>query len=152
MGTQEKLSILFHVSRYWPAIAGAALHTRELVHHLAQQHQVAVVRHCAAEAASSEMAFAHNHSYLDLDKDYGVPIYQVGPGKLLAGPIQTLSHYHAHQRLTRPLYSTMVRSTVASQLRSLDAPYQLIHAVYTGLTCTWKQPNRLLKKNASLLS
>jgi glycosyltransferase involved in cell wall biosynthesis len=136
MGTQEKLSILFHVSRYWPAVAGAALHTRELIHHLAQQHQVAVVRHCAAEAASSEIAFAHNHSYLDLDKDYGVPIYQLGPGKLLEGPIKALSQYHADQRLTHPLYATMVRATVASQLRSLDASYQLIHSVYTGLTCT----------------
>ena len=30
MGTEKKLSILFHVSRYWPAMAGAVLHTREL--------------------------------------------------------------------------------------------------------------------------
>jgi hypothetical protein len=135
MGTEEKLSILFHVSRYWPSVAGAALHTRELTRYLvAQHHQVAVVRHCANEPSSSEIAFAHNQSYLGLDKDYGVPIYQIGPGKLLKGPIQTLSQYHASQRLTRPFYSTMVRSTVASQLRSLEAPYQLIHAVYTGLT------------------
>jgi glycosyltransferase involved in cell wall biosynthesis len=136
MGTGEKLSILFHVSRYWPAIAGAALHTRELTHHLSQYHQVSVVRHCADEFSSSEIAFAHHPSFLDLDKDYGIPIYQIGPGKILERPIQTLSHYYASQRLTRPLYATMVRATVASQLRALSAPYQLIHAVYTGLTCT----------------
>ena len=146
MDTEGKLSILFHVSRYWPAIAGAALHTRELTRHLAQHHQVAVVRHCTDEPSVSEIAFAHNQSYLDLDKDYGVPIYQVGPGKLLEGPIQTLSHYHASHRLTRPLYSTMVRSTVTSQLRSLDVPYQLIHAVYTGLTCSVEAAQQVAKE------
>jgi glycosyltransferase involved in cell wall biosynthesis len=146
MGTEEKLSILFHVSRYWPAIAGAALHTRELTRHLAQHHQVAVVRHCADEPSASEIAFAHNQSYLALDKDSGVPIYQVGPGKLLAGPMQTLSQYHASQRLTRPIYSTMARSTVASQLRSLDTPYQLIHAVYTGLTCTVEAAQQIARE------
>ncbi|MGA7955154.1 MAG: glycosyltransferase family 4 protein [Gloeobacterales cyanobacterium] len=146
MGTEEKLSILFHVSRYWPAIAGAALHTRELTHHLAQHHQVVVVRHCGDEPSSAEIAFAHNQSYLDLDKDYGVPIYQVGPGKLLKGPIQTLTQYHASQRLTRLLYSTLARSTVASQLRSLDAPYQLIHAVYTGLACTVEAAQQIAKE------
>jgi glycosyltransferase involved in cell wall biosynthesis len=146
MGTEEKLSILFHVSRYWPAIAGAALHTRELIHHLSQHHQVAVVRHCADEFSSSEIAFAHHQSSLDLDKDYGIPIYPIGPSKLLERPLQTLSHYYASQRLTRPLYTTMVRATVASQLRSLNIPYQLIHAVYTGLTCTVEAAQQVAKE------
>lgn len=146
MGMEEKLSILFHVSRYWPAIAGAALHTRELTHHLAQHHQVSVVRHCADELSSSEIAFAHHQSYLDVDKDYGIPVYQIGPGKLLERPIQTLSHYYANQRLIRPLYATMARATVASQLRALNAPYQLIHAVYTGLTCTVEAAQQVAKE------
>jgi glycosyltransferase involved in cell wall biosynthesis len=136
MGKEGKLSILFHVSRYWPAVAGAALHTRELTRHLSQQHQVAVVRHCADELSSSEIAFAHTQSCLELDPEYGVPIYQIGPSKLLERPIQILSKYHASERLSRPLYTTMVRSTVVSQLRSLAPPYQLVHAVYNGLTCS----------------
>jgi glycosyltransferase involved in cell wall biosynthesis len=149
MSTEGKLSILFHVSRYWPAIAGAALHTRELTRHLSQHHHVAVVRHCADELSSSEIAFAHHPSYRDLDKDYGIPIHQVGPSKLFERPIQKLSHYYASQRLTRPLYSTMVRTTVASQLRSLctvHAPYQLLHAIYTGLTCTVEAAQQVAKE------
>ena len=43
MHSSESLKILFHVSRYWPAVAGAALHTREMIRHLQKQHQISVI-------------------------------------------------------------------------------------------------------------
>lgn len=126
--------ILFHVSRYWPATTGAALHTRETILHLQHQYQIGVIRHCANESCSKEVAFTQHKSNILMDGK--VPIYQVGPSELWRQPLQHLSSYYSNYRLSRPAYHQLFRISVANQLRQIVSNYQLLHAVYSGLTCS----------------
>ncbi len=126
--------ILFHVSRYWPATTGAALHTREIIQHLQRQHHIGVIRHCADESCSKEIALTKYRSNTLMDGK--IPIYQVAPNEPWRRSIKYFSSYYSNYRLTRPIYHNLFRVSVANQLRQIVPNYQILHAVYSGLTCS----------------
>lgn len=136
--------ILFHVSRYWPATTGAALHTREIIQHLQHQHQIGVIRHCADESCSKEIALTQHKSNTLMDGK--IPIYQVAPNEPWRRSIQYFSRYYSNYRLSRPIYHNLFCVSVASQLRQIVPNYQLLHAVYSGLTCSVEAVVKIAKQ------
>ena len=135
MQSSQSLNILFHVSRYWPAIAGAALHTRTMIKYLEQRgHQVDVIRHFSLEETSNEFAFTH--SVDQQVKDEQTDIYQISPHGLWRQPLQLLSQYHQDLRIIRPLFSYGTQQTLSQRFLQIARSHQVIHAVYTGLTPT----------------
>ena len=135
MQSSQPLNILFHVSRYWPAIAGAALHTRTMIKYLEQGgHQVDVIRHFSLEETSNEFAFTH--SVDQQVKDEQTDIYQISPHGLWRQPLQLLSQYHQDLRIIRPLFSYGTQQTLSQRFAQIARSHQVIHAVYTGLTPT----------------
>ena len=129
------LKVLFHVSCYWPAIAGAALHTRKMIQHLENKYyQVSVIRHFSTEQTTNEIAFAHSNYKKIIDND--TTIYQIGAEQKWQGILKFLSNYHQQLRITRPFYSYGVRQTLHNQFLEIARSHQVIHSVYTGLTPT----------------
>ena len=126
------LKILFHVSRYWPAIAGAALHTREMIHYLEKQHEISVIRHFSTEETTNEIAFANSNS--TKLRDNKTTIYQLGAEQKWQGLLKFLSNYHQQLRIVRPFYSYCARQTLQSPFIKIACSHQVIHSVYTGLT------------------
>lgn len=137
--------ILFHVSRYYPATTGAALHTREIIQHLQQHHQIGVIRHCADESCSKEVAIPQHQSSTLIDGK--IQIHQVAPHQFYRRSMQCISHYYADYRLSRPIYHSLFRASVTDQLSQIVPNYQLLHAVYSGLTCSIEKVCKVAKKS-----
>ncbi|MCM1981592.1 glycosyltransferase family 4 protein [Lyngbya confervoides] len=139
---QASPRILFHVSRYWPAIAGTPLHTRELIFHLrAQNYDLGVIRHTADEPVSKEIAFAHNPT-LTLS-DGCTPIYQLGPPSPWRWGLQQLAQRYEQHRWARFWYGTLLRLSVQRPIARIAQPYEMIHAVYTGMTASVRAAQRV---------
>jgi glycosyltransferase involved in cell wall biosynthesis len=128
----EPLRILFHVARYWPAVAGAALHSRELIKYLSLYYSIGVVRHTADEPFTKEIAFANNPT-LTLH-DGTTPIYQLGPHHWLRRPLKYLGHHYFQSRWQRVFYDRLLRISVEASIDRIADQYDIIHSVYTGMT------------------
>lgn len=145
---QERLlpppKILFYVTRYWPATAGASLHTRELIKHLAETFSVGVLRHACDEPYSKELAFARNPS-MTL-KDGLSTIHQVGSTAQVRWLLEPLAHAYQSVRLSRPLYDFLLRSSIQREVEKISQSYDIIHAVYTGMTASVRMAQKIAKR------
>ncbi len=136
--------ILFHISSYWPAISGASLHTRKLIHYLSDYHENCVVRHSADEPTSNEVAFARNPS-LQLT-DGRTPIYQIGAHPNLAWGLHKLAPYYADIRWVRPFYNQMLKMSVSGPINRIAESYDIVHAVYTGMRSSVRAAQIIAKR------
>ena len=130
----KKFRSLFVIPRYWPAIGGAQLHTRELTHRLAEYHQVGVVHHCSDEDEQLEMAAAISQP--KIEQDGAVPLHQLTPAAFMQKPLQKLAGHIPRHRSARKLYNTLFQKSIQAQLDSTAVGYDLIHSVYNGLTAS----------------
>lgn len=134
MNTETDISTLFVVPRYWPNMGGSEQHTRKLAQLLSTTQRVGVVRHASIEAGNLEQALCHNAAEELSDND--VSIFQVAAGDSGASLMRRLSKYYAHYRMIRPLYDYLARNFIKDNLRDTASQYQIIHAVYNGLTAS----------------
>ena len=139
------MKVLFHVSRYWPAIAGAALHTRKMIQYLEKKnHHINVIRHFSTEETTNEIAFAHSKNEQMIDGQ--TSIYQIGSQGKYQKILELTAKYHQQIRLIRPLFSYGVKQTLYSQFLHIARSFQVIHSVYTGLTPTVVTAQNVAKK------
>ncbi|MEM9135762.1 MAG: glycosyltransferase family 4 protein [Cyanobacteria bacterium P01_F01_bin.42] len=136
--------ILFYVTRYWPAIAGASLHTRKLIQCLSSDYPVGVIRHSGDEPVIKEIAFARNPTLTLTD---GVtPIHQLGAAKQLRWLLEPLATHYPSKRWSRPLFNAMLRLSIRQQVESISRSYDIVHAVYTGMTASVRLAQRVAKR------
>ncbi len=124
--------ILFTLARYWPAVGGSELHTRELAQHLKPWAESSVLCHNSASGISNELACAQADTRVQ--EDQGIPVSQHGPQGLRRTLLQGLALAHPHTRVVRPLYDQLFRPLCRGALRDASQDQELIHAVYNGMT------------------
>ena len=136
--------ILFYVTRYWPAIAGASLHTRKLVHCLSDDFSLGVIRHSGDEPVIKEIAFSRNPTLTLTD---GVtPIYQVGAAHQFRWLLEVLAHHYQTTRWIRPLFNFFMCLSIQRQIERISQSYDMIHAVYTGMTASVRLAQKVAKR------
>lgn len=136
--------ILFYVTRYWPAIAGASLHTRKLIQCLAEDYSVGVIRHSGDDPFIKEVAFARNPTMTLTD---GVsPIYQVGADAKFRGVMEFLAKRYQTLRWTRPLYNLCLQWSISRKVERIIQPYDIVHSVYTGMTSSVRLAQKIAKR------
>ena len=123
---------LFCIPRYWPSMGGAELHTREMARRLARSGDVGVVHHCSTEAATPEVSFASGQTTVSADGD--IRVFQLGAQGIQRPLLQGLAQSYAKSALARALYTQLFKASVGQQLSRIAQDYDIIHAVYNGMT------------------
>ena len=136
--------VLFYVTRYWPAIAGASLHTRKLIQCLAEDYSVGVIRHSGDDPFIKEVAFAKNPTMTLTD---GVsPIYQIGADSRFRWIMELLANQYQAKRWTRPLYNLCLQWSIQRKVERIIQPYEIVHAVYTGMTASVRLAQKIARR------
>ncbi|MDO6563774.1 glycosyltransferase family 4 protein [Amphritea sp. 1_MG-2023] len=123
---------LFSLARYWPAVGGSELHTRELTQRLQPYADVRVVCHNSANGISNEAASAK--AGRSSCHDVAVDVQRVGPPAVTSMLMQGLARLHPHLRAARPIYDELLRPLARQALFDASHDRDLIHGVYNGLT------------------
>ncbi len=130
----KTLRSLITIPRYWPSVGGSELHTRELAHRLSNLHEVAVLHHCSNEDAHLETAAALSRS--QQRQDNGMTLHQLGPDSIYRTILKQLARHIPQQRTARKIFNTLYARSITSTFEMIAAKYDVIHAVYNGLTPT----------------
>jgi glycosyltransferase involved in cell wall biosynthesis len=124
------LRILYSITRYWPAIGGAEVHTRELIRALAGQVQPSIAAHWAENRTdwlrgTTLTAAAHAQTY----DDEGRPVHLFAPtrGELLASLPFVFAYYPFMPVAARQLSRPLVR-----QLEEIVGSVDIVHNVRSG--------------------
>ncbi len=128
----KNLHSLFVIPRYWPAVGGAELHTRELAHRLSLHHHVGVVHYASTETEQLEMAAAMSRHHHKRDGD--MDVIQLAPVEIYSNLLKKLASHIPLHRSARKLYNTLFARSIASSFEKVAKNYDLIHSVYNGLT------------------
>ncbi len=128
----NNLRSLFVIPRYWPAVGGAELHTRELAHRLNQHHDVAVCHHASNEAEQLEQAAAL--SQRQYKKDGDMDVFQIAPSSTFRTPLKQLASHIPQHRPARKMYNMLYARSIQPTFERIAESYSLIHSVYNGLT------------------
>ena len=128
----KNFSSLFVIPRYWPAVGGAELHTRELAQRMSSLHRVGVVHQCADEAELLEAAAARSPGQLRQDGE--VAVRQLDVDARIRPPLNALSSRVETSRGARKLYNLLLKKSIQPRLDAAANGFDVIHAVYNGLT------------------
>lgn len=130
----KTLRSLLVIPRYWPAVGGAELHTRELAQRLSRHHSVGVVHHCSNEATKLELAAAMSQP--QQYDDGNIQVHQLTPKPIIQASLQKLASQIPRHRSARKLYNVLFQRGIQSQLDAIANDFDLIHSVYNGLTAS----------------
>ena len=123
---------LFVIPRYWPAVGGAELHTRELARRMSDLHRVGVVHQCADEAELLETAVAMSQGQFRQDGE--VAVRQLDIDTRIRPMLSALSPRTGTSRAARKIYNLLLKQSIQPRLDAAANGFDLIHAVYNGLT------------------
>lgn len=140
----SQYNTLLCIPRYWPAIGGSELHTRELSHHLAPYANVTVLSHNSDTTLSNEQACANARSVKYQDQH--VQVHQIAPNEWRRPLLQAAAWMHPYTRLVRPLYDRLFAPVSLQALRQLSQGKDLVHAIYNGMTCVAEQALRVARE------
>ncbi len=124
---------LLVIARYWPAIGGAEMHSREMLKHLRRQGvHPKVLCHASNQQIPNERAIleAPNHSFLDNE----IPVEQKTYSHSVKPLVSLLAHAYPNNRWCRPIYNSFIRRFSAKSITDSATHCQLIHNVYCGMT------------------
>ncbi len=123
---------LIVIPRYWPAIGGAELHTRELAKQLSKHQQIGVLHHCSNEDEQLEVAATMSKSSEFLDN--GITVHQISPSKFMKLPLRQLAQHIPDRRSARKIFNKLYSSSISKEVDRIARDYDIIHSVYNGLT------------------
>ncbi|WP_051311561.1 glycosyltransferase family 4 protein [Zooshikella ganghwensis] len=141
----NKLKTLICIPRYWPAVGGSELHTRELAHYLSSYAEITVLNHNSCSSLPNEQACATAKSQIIHDQQ--IPVHQVAPTSWRRPLLKTLSLFHPKIRLVRPIYDLFFSSVSYKALTQLSTGKDLIHVIYNGMTCVAEQALKVAKQH-----
>lgn len=135
MTDRRKTNALLWVPRYWPAMGGTELHTRELANALSSSHKINILTHCTT-SETSEASLEHdvNTSVGSIVTDGSVTVNRLCIGNL-AKPISTLlAAQYRRLKIARVIYSVVFFRSLYRRSNTFAENSNLIHFVYNGLT------------------
>ena len=126
-----KLNALVTMARYWPAVGGAELHTRHLLHLLKGRVNLQVAYQHSNPDLNNERAAAISapHSLTD----GGIPTHCLGVEGKQQTILAQLASLYQH-RWVRPFFHRGIRNNALKQLLPIATQAHVIHNVYNGLT------------------
>ncbi len=132
MRQTARQQLLIVIARYWPAIGGSELHTRELVRRLSKYHDVtlAYVNHHSAHSNEQALTlFQHTEA------KQAANVVQLQLPWLLRALMTVLLPLYKHIAPIRGLVNLLLRRVFARQLGQLckQRHIRMIHAVFNGL-------------------
>ncbi len=132
----KKLHTLFVISRYWPCVGGAELHTRQLAHQLSQKQQVTVLYFNERHTLSNELgsASAKNRDFYDAN----VRTIQVAPQGFHRFLLFWLALIYPYISCSRPIYQYLMFLFARARINQFSHDVDVIHNVYNGLTSVTK--------------
>ena len=126
----DQLRLLFTITRYWPAIGGAEVHSRELLRSMQDRVRPIVIAHWDENRTdwllgTTIRAPAPGRIYTD----EGRPVHLIGPSwrDRLATLPYVLGYYAVQTRAAARLGEVL-----AAQLRVVAWPFDLVHNVRSG--------------------
>lgn len=135
MTDSRKTNVLLWVPRYWPAMGGTELHTRELANALSSSHQVKVITHCTASETSEVSLEQDVNSSLDsIDTDGSVTVQRLCIGNPEKPASKMLAGQYRRFKIARVIYSIVFFSSLYRRSIKSAENTDLIHFVYNGLT------------------
>jgi len=135
MISDRKTNAILWVPRYWPAMGGTELHTRELAHVLSVDHHVSVMTHSVeTEVSGSTLENDTNHTIPNVYLDGPVSVTHIGINLFVKPLLQTLSYQHRRFKLIRLIYSSVFSTSLLRRSTELTENAEVIHFIYNGLT------------------
>lgn len=135
MADDSRTKAIVWVPRYWPAMGGTELHTRELASVLSIDHNVNVITQCTT---SEETRFTLEHDANsrtdDTYTDGPVTVHRVCTNNFVKPILTKLASRHRESKLVRLLYTGVFFSSLYSRSSQVARNSDLIHFVYNGLT------------------
>lgn len=124
------LSVLFTITRYWPAVGGAEIHTRALIHSLRGSVQPLIAAHWSENRTdwllgTTLLAPRAPRRYLD----DGVPVHLITP--TYSERVATLPFVLGYYPLL-PLAARRLGHVLHRHLERLDPGVQLVHNIRSG--------------------
>lgn len=123
---------LFVIPRYWPAVGGSELHTRELAQRMQPYADIKVLCHNSASGIDNELACAQAETLQQRDNQ--VQVHQAGTRGIRRHLLQGLAHLYPNARAARPLYDNLFAPVTRNAIHAASQDRELIHAVYNGMT------------------
>ncbi|MDB4224905.1 glycosyltransferase family 4 protein [Granulosicoccus sp.] len=135
MASKQKTNACLWVPRFWPAMGGTELHTRELAKVLSADHNVSVITHSTTSEVSGcplekDASYTVACSYLD-EK---VRVERLSINLLARSILQVLSNLHHQFKLIRLIYSGVFYFSLLRHSSFLAKNADVIHFIYNGLT------------------
>ena len=128
----KNFSSLFVIPRYWPAVGGAELHTRELAQRMSSLHQVGVIHHCSNETVLLEKSVAMSPG--NFRQDGEVSVRQLDIDERFRPMLKALSTRVESSRSARKIYNFLLKKSIQPRLDVAANTFDVIHGVYNGLT------------------
>lgn len=128
----KNFSSLFVIPRYWPAVGGAELHTRELAQRMSSLHRVGVAHQCADEADLLEAAAAMSPG--EFRQDGEVAVTQLDIDARIRPMLNALWTRVETSRGARRIYNLLLKKSIQPRLDAAANAFDIIHGVYNGLT------------------
>ena len=147
--TDEKNSnVLLWVPRYWPAMGGTELHTRQLAIVLSDEHTVNVITHCYTSenpvyTLEQDATGSADSTYVDNSVDIACLCMNGAALRLLS----KLANHHTFKKITRLAYSKLFPLNLSTRASAYAQDTQVIHFIYNGLTDAAMLAASLAKKH-----
>jgi len=120
------------VPRYWPAMGGAELHSRALIHALPSHVRPSVGKVCSETPHTTDTAYAFSQA--QSVNDEGVETHQLAPTGLMSRVLKSLASHTQDSRIGRGVFGVLAQHALRRNLRRVFANADLNHVIYNGCT------------------
>ncbi|MCM2130914.1 glycosyltransferase family 4 protein [Larsenimonas rhizosphaerae] len=123
--------VLFIIPRYWPAVGGAELHTRELLRYT---RTLSASVACVSQQAGTSLEVALGENTPIIRDPQGPPVIRLHAPPSYQLGLRLLGRRVEHHRWARPLYTRLMKQALRAELMALAAQHDIVHYIYNGLT------------------
>ncbi|MCM5703275.1 glycosyltransferase family 4 protein [Larsenimonas salina] len=127
----DKLAVLYIIPRYWPAVGGAELHTRELLKH---SEQIDATVACIAQDSNSLLEVAVTDEISAITDEDGPAVVRLRAHGKTRALLSRLGALVGTTRWVRPLYTYLLKKALRPQLERLIERADAVHVIYNGMT------------------
>ena len=135
MTENQKTDAFLWVPRYWPAMGGTELHTRELANVMCGDHNVSVITHSTiSELSNSTLEKDANDSTDSSYLDGSVRVNRIRMNPIAKPILKALAGLHRRFKFIRLIYSSVFCVSLFKRSSDLTKNADVIHFIYNGLT------------------
>lgn len=135
MADENKTNVLLWVPRFWPAMGGTELHTREMGFRLSEDHHVNLITHSTtSERSGYSLEQDANDTTNDSYMHGPISVNRVPMNPVAKPVLAMLAGQYRRFKLVRLAYSCVFVSSLYRRTAVLTNDTDLIHFIYNGLT------------------